>query len=143
VFSPAAGSPAVPWPPSGAAVDLDHDEQKTETPNTSGKLEGAGNASGVAGNAGGGGGVLGMEAELRALRRQVAAEGDLSETQLESLLEYLRQGPRSPTRADEEKTMAHIASVLPLEKMTVVTTVFKIIYKEEAIAAHQQRGGLV
>ena len=75
-----------------------------------------------------------IQSELHALRRQVTVEGGLSEAQLESLLEYLRQGPKSPTRAEEETTMAHIAKVLPLEKMTVVTTMFKIIYKEEALA---------
>jgi NIMA (never in mitosis gene a)-related kinase len=75
-----------------------------------------------------------IQSELQVLRRQATVEGGLSEAQLESLLEYLRQGPKSPTRAEEETTMAHIAKVLPLEKMTVVTTMFKIIYKEETMA---------
>jgi hypothetical protein len=75
-----------------------------------------------------------IQSELRALRRKAVVEGGLSEAQLESLLDYLRTGPKSPTRAEEEATMAYIAGVLPLEKMTVVTTMFKIIYKQEAMA---------
>ena len=75
-----------------------------------------------------------IQSELRALRRKAAVEGGLSDAQLESLLDYLRTGPKSPTRAEEETTMTYIANVLPLEKMTAVTTMFQIIYKEEAMA---------
>ena len=70
-----------------------------------------------------------MSAEMVELRRQVAAEG-LSTEQLESTLAYLRSTPQPPTREDEERTMRFLSDVVPLEKMTVVTTIFKILYAE-------------
>jgi hypothetical protein len=121
VFSPAAGSP-----PSGAGDSF----ASGETPHL--VHQKATRAADVDGRGAKVPAATEMSAEVVELRRQVAAEG-LSTEQLESMLTYLRQGPRSPTREDEERTMRFLSGVVPLEKMTVVTTIFKIIYAEGSV----------